>query len=171
MSLTSTLPASPSWLPALVLLQDHNGDWNRYVAALYVYFKQDFMDSAPIFEGKSLALKRYPLNQGKEATFWHIISAGKAEQDRLPDLRRCERIRWPCPIIEHSPEPVIKIWENQRKGEMRVCLWLERQEYLVILARRKTYTLFWTAYPVTQPHAKRKLQKEYEAYSKAKAAP
>jgi hypothetical protein len=162
---------SPVWLPPLVLLKDYDGDWNRYEAALYAYFKQNFVDNKPIFEGKPLALKRHPLFQGKEATYWHIISEGDLEEERLPDLRRCERIRWPRAIIEHSTEPDVKVWENERKGETRICLWLEQQDYLVILARRKNYVLFWTAYLVPQPHRKRKLQKEYEAYLKTKVAP
>ena len=118
-----------------------------------------------------MALKRHPVIQGKEATFWHLISEGGNEADRLPDLRRCERIRWPRPIIENAAEPVIKIWENERKGERRICLWFDNEDYLVILARRSDYVLLWTAYLVTLPHQKRKLQQEYEAYKKAGAAP
>lgn len=161
----------PDWLPPLVLLVDHGGDWFRYVEVLYAFFKEDFVDSQPVFEGIPLALKRHPISEGKEATFWHLISEGGVEEERLPDLRRCERIRWPRPIIEHSNEKVIKVWENVRRGEKRVCLWLEQQEYLIILARRKTYTLLWTAYPVTRSHQKRKLQKEYEVYVNANADP
>jgi hypothetical protein len=161
----------PDWLPALVRLTDYKGDWSRYLAALYTFFKRDFVDSQPVFEGTALALKRHPTSQGKEATFWHLISEGKKEEDRLPDLRRCERIRWPRPIIEHSCDGQIKVWENERRGETRICLWLECCEYLVVLAKRRGYILLWTAYLVTYPHQKRKLQKEYEAYKKANAAP
>jgi hypothetical protein len=117
-----------------------------------------------------LALKRHPVIQGKEATFWHLISEGKGEEERLPDLRRCERIRWPKPIIEHSDEATIKVWGNERKGEKRVCLWLEQEEYLVVLAERRGYILLWTAYLVKEKHRKVKLQKEYETYKKADAA-
>jgi hypothetical protein len=161
----------PDWLPPLVLLADYGGDWFRYVAALYAFFKQDFVDSQPVFEGVSLALKCHPMSQGKEATFWHLISEGGEEEERLPDLRRCERIRWPRPITEHSTDALIKVWENKRRGETRVCLWLECCEYLVVLARRRGYVLLWTAYLVTRSHQKQKLQKEYEAYKKANAAP
>ncbi len=86
---------SPAWLSSLVLFSDYEGDWNRYLDALYMWFRQDFIDSKPVFQGQRLGLKRYPLSHGKEATFWHIISEGKNEDDRLPDFRRCERIRWP----------------------------------------------------------------------------
>lgn len=162
---------SPEWLPPLVLFQNYGGDWTRYVEALYRYYKQDFVDSSCSFRGLRVERKRLPIEQRKEATFWHLISEGRREKDRLPDLRRCERIRWPRPIIEHADEPVIRVWENKRKRETRICIWFEDVEYLVVLALRKRYVLLWTAYPVTRSHTKRKLQKEYEAYAKANAAP
>ena len=100
-----------------------------------------------------------------------MISEGTDEADRNPDFQRCRRIRWPRPIIEHADGLVVKIWENRRGSETRVCLWLENVEYLVVLALRRRYLLLWTAYPVTEPHRKRKLQKEYEAaHRKANAA-
>lgn len=89
-----------AWLPDLVLFEDFDGDWGKYLDVIYAYFKKDFADSQPVFRGKRLGLKRHPLSQGKEATFWHMISEGENEDERLPDLRRCERIRWPKPTIE-----------------------------------------------------------------------
>lgn len=165
------MTVSFDWLPSLVLLEEYGGDWNRYMTALYDFFKHDFIETTPSFKGIKLALKRHPVIQGKEATFWHLISEGKVEEDRIPDMRRCERIQWPRPIIEHAGEEKVKVWENERKGESRICLWLEDKEYMVILARRKGYLLLWTAFMVTEDHTKRKLRKEYEAYKMANAAP
>ena len=156
----------PDWLPSLVLFSAYEGNWEKYVEVLYEYFKQDFIQKRTSFEGIKLRLKRYPLSQGKEATFWHLISEGKTEEDRIPDLRRCERIRWPRPIIINAKDSRIKFWKNQRRGETRICLWLEDQEYIVILAERKDYVLLWTGYMVTENHRKRKLQKEFENYHK-----
>jgi hypothetical protein len=113
-----------------------------------------------------VVLKRHPVEKGKEATFWHLISEGKSEKDRLPDLRRCERIRWPRPIIEHYDQPAIKFWVNERKGEKRICLWIEGEEYLVVLAKRRGYVILWTAYLVTGTRRKMKLEKEYQTYKK-----
>jgi hypothetical protein len=158
----------PEWLPPLVLLEEAHGNWEEYLEHVYQYFKTDFVDSKPFFKGKKLALKRYPLSKGKEATFWHFVSEGQQEEDRLPDLRRCERIRWPRPIIEHPDDDSIKIWENRLNNEIRICLWLKSSEYLVVLADRKGYILPWTAYPVTREHSKRKLQKAYEKYWQGK---
>ncbi len=161
---------TPRWLPPLVLLTDYDGDWDKYFQTVYDFFEQDFVKSRPSFQGTKLQLKRYPVIQGKEATFWHVISEGKTEEDRTPDLRRCERIRWPRPLINNGKEPPLKIWSNLRNGEKRICLWLEEAEYLVVLAKRSGYILLWTAYATPQPHQKRKLQKEYEAFKKAGAA-
>lgn len=152
------------WLPLLVLLNDYKGDWQSYLEAIYAYFKQDFVDRKPVFQGKRLGLKRHPLSHGKEATFWHMIQEGAVEEDRMPDLRRCERIRWPRPVIEHERDQQIKVWRNERKGESRICLWLEQENYLVILSERGNYILPWTAYLVERAHQQRKLQKEYEEY-------
>jgi len=156
------------WLPPLVLFENYGGEWDRYLNALYKFFKQDFIDSAPTLEGMKVALKHHPIEKGKEATFWHLISEGRSEEDRLPDLRRCERVRWPRPIIEHYDQLPIKFWVNERKGEKRICLWFESEEYLVVLARRRNYVILWTAYLVTKAHTKMKLKKEHEAYKKLK---
>ena len=158
------------WLPPLVLLENHDGNWEKYLEVIYAFYKQDFVEEKPVYLGRELAVKRHPMVDGKEATFWHIISEGKKESERLPNMRRCERIRWSRPIIEHVDEPKIKIWENQRRGETRILIWFEEKEYLIVLAERKSYLLFWTAYPVTNQHTKRKLQKEYEAFKKAGVA-
>ena len=154
------------WLPPLVSLTDYNGEWNTFLEALYAWFKQDFIDNKPTFQGRRLGLKRHPLTLGKESTFWHFISEGKIEKDRIPDLRRCERIRWPKPIIENVPNPQIKWWMTVKSKEERIHIWLEEEDYVVVLADRKTYLLPWTAFLITYKHTKRKLSKEYEAYWK-----
>ena len=155
---------APDWLPPLVLFSDFGGDWNSYLEAIYTFFKQDFIDRKPVFQGRRLGLKRHPMTHGKEATFWHMISEGMDEENRIPDFSRCERIRWPKPIIEHDNDPAIKIWRNRRGREKRVCLWFAQENYLVILADRGDYILPWTAYLVEQPHRQLKLLREYEEY-------
>ena len=151
------------------MFESYEGNWDLYLDALYAFFKNDFIDSQPVFQGLRLRLKRHPLSQGKEATFWHLISEGKDEEERLIDFRRCERIRWPRSTIEHSNDVSIKVWENERRGEKRICIWLESEEYMVVLARREGYILPWTAFLVTRPHEKRKRQKEYEEFQKSRS--
>ena len=155
------------WLPPLVPFRDYGGEWGLYLEVIYGFFKADFVNSAPAFEGRRVGLKKHPLAQGKEATFWHFISEGADEARRLPDLRRCERVRWPRPVIDNSGDSQLKVWRNQRRGgEWRICLWLEDEDYLVILADRGEYVLPWTAYLVERAHQKEKLRKEHAAYWK-----
>ncbi|MBN1459633.1 MAG: hypothetical protein JXA57_08845 [Armatimonadetes bacterium] len=162
----------PEWLPGFVEFGDYGRNWDNYCDALYQFFRQDFVDDTPMLMGTKVGLKRYPLTDGREATFWHLISEGQDEATRTPDFQRCRRIRWPRPIIEHADHMAVKVWENRRGTETRICLWFEAAEYVVVLALRKRYLLLWTAYLVTEPHRKRKFQKEYEeARRQANAAP
>jgi len=152
------------WLPPLVLLEDFKGNWDAYLNAIYSFFKNDFVDNKPVFQGRRLGLKRHPLTQGKEATFWHMISEGKEEENRIPDLRRCERIRWPRPIITHESDPKVKYWISVKRNENRIHIWLEEEDYVVVLADRKGFLLPWTAFLITRGHTREKLRKEYRAY-------
>ncbi len=160
----------PSWLPPLVCLEDYKGDWTKYIEAIYQYFVADFVKKETRFDDKRVGLKRYPLLEGKEATFWHMTSTGKVEVERNPDLRRCERIRWPRPVIEHHIEKEIKYWTNRHKGENRIVIWFFEWDYVVILADRNDYVILWTSYMVLYDHERRKLRKEYEDSKKADAA-
>lgn len=161
-----------TWLPPLVLFDDYNRDWNEYLEGMYEFYKKDFILDRPLFQNKKLSVKRHPIKDGKEITFWHVIQEGVGddEDDRVPEFRRCERIRWPKPVIEHFESEGIKIWEKKHKGETRICIWYEKCEYIVIIAKRKGYNLFWTAYPVFRGHTKRKFCKEYKRYKQAGAA-
>ena len=158
----------PDWHPPLLLLNDHSGDWDAYLATIYAWFKQDFIDNKPVFQGRRLGLKHHPLTNGKEATFWHMISEGKEEADRIPDFRRCERIRWPKPVIEHDKDPRVKYWVSVKRNEDRIHIWLEEEDYVVVLADRGEYLLPWTAFLVTREHTKRKLRQEYDRYRRSR---
>ncbi len=151
-------------LPSLVLMQEYENNWEQYLDAIYRLFCRDFVHPKPKFEQKPFRLKRHPLQQGKEATFWHIISEGEVESERVPDLRRCERILWPRVIIENMASNNVKCWRNERKGEGRIVIATLDFSYVVILADRGAYVLLWTAYCVERTHQRRKLQREYEAY-------
>lgn len=152
----------PDWLPPLVLLEDYGGDWSAFLDAVYQYFWEDFVDTRPEYAGKRLALKRHPMLQGREATFWHLISEGRVEASRLPDLRRCERIRWPKPMIEQEKRRRLPTWVTKRHGERRIVIALHDFSYVVVLADRGNYILLWTAYCVEREHHRRKLQRECE---------
>ena len=167
---------TPEWLPPLVYLDQFGGEWHRYIEAVYAYFKVDFIDSKPRFQNKAIRLKRYPILEDKEATFWHITSEGRTESQRIPDLRRCERIRWPRPIIEHSNDESIRCWSNvrgnaRRRNERRIVLWFYDEDFVVVLADRGRYVLLWTTYYISWSHTRKKLLKDYEEWQKRQTPP
>lgn len=154
----------PVWLPDLILMTASGGDWGRFFSAVYAAFEQDFVLNKPEFRGKRLGLKRHPEYAGKSATFWHMISTGEVEAEREPDLRRCERIRWPKPIIENDSDPELKVWAEPSGKQQRIYIWFEAESYLVVLDDRGEYILPWTAFFIEHEHERRKYNKRWERY-------
>lgn len=159
------------WLPALVLLEDSGGSWDKYFETVYTHFKADFIDNKPSYRGQKVGLKRHPLTKGKEATFWHLISEGKIESERTPDIRRCKRIRWPAQIIENSEDGRLKIWIENINNEDRIHLLCQQDKYLLVLAIRHSYILPWTAFYIEYEHQVAKKLKKYEEYKKLMPPP
>ncbi|CAN5181231.1 hypothetical protein BH23BAC3_BH23BAC3_22160 [soil metagenome] len=157
-------------VPDLITLENFGGSFEAFNEAVYEIFKTDFVDSKPTYRGIRLGLKAHPLQNGKEYTFYHFTHDGRDEQNRQPNLRRMERIRFPRPMIDDSDHPYLKVWRNKRGRNVRILIYHEAESYLVVLEDRGTYILPWTAYLVDRNHTKRKLMKEYEAYKKAEAA-
>jgi hypothetical protein len=167
------MDSAEDWLPELVLFENSQGDWPRYVEVLHEHFLDDFVRSKPGWPGKRVALKRHPETDGKSATFWHFISEGDVEEDRIPDFRRCERIRWPRPVMDYfsNQQPAesdrILWWKEKRKSETRYVLTTEDFSYKVVVADRGDYVLPWTAYYLEYDNARRKLRQKFEGFWRA----
>lgn len=163
---------APHWLPDVILFSDYGSDWNSYVEALYRTFRSDFKDRNRqlTFRGKPIRTSYHPAYDDKDYSFWHLIQEGEVEDERTPDLRRCERIAWIRPIIENAIDPCVNVWENvrarRRGNERRVLLWLN-QEYLVVLGDRGSYWSLVTAYMTERANRIDKLRREYETYKNA----
>lgn len=166
----------PRWLPKELRYSDYGGDWEKFLTDVYEIFKQDFKISPPSYEGLPI---KYDLRieTDKEMGFWHIIQRQDyTEKERVPDLRRCERMPWPKPMIENTKDNYISVWENTRKKpnrreQVRVLIWLEKFDYLVVLAKRPSEMILITAYCTDIKSQRKKIIKERDAYINAKAAP
>lgn len=154
----------PDWLPALVRLEDCGGDWEKYEQAVYSHFFLDFVESKPIVQGRRVSHTREPLVNGREYTFWHLISVGSVEENRLPDLRRCERIRWPKAVMDSCKTDNVRVWRNRRRNGEAVVLALPDWSYKVVLLCRRDSLLLWTAYPVEFANERRQMENEYQQY-------
>ena len=151
-------------LPKLLLLNDYEGDWEKYIDEVYKEFSSDFLINKVMFRGKVVKVRKTPIFKGKEIGFWHATSAGNEENDRLPDLRRCERIKWIRKLIECKKREDIREWETRRGSDKRFLISLNDFSYVVVLAKRKSYYQFITAFYVEKAHRKIKLEKEWKSW-------
>ena len=157
-------------LPDIIELTEYGGNFEAYNEAVYQVFKEDFVRSKPSFRGQRLRLKAHPKIDGKEYTYYHFTHTGDIENERIPDLRRMERIPWPKPIIESSENTILKVWRNKRGSHERILILHEDEKYIVILEDRTTYILPWTAFYIEHRHRMNKFLKEYEEYINTETA-
>lgn len=154
-----------AWLPDRICLEDFDGDFPSYLEALYQEYYFDWVENPPPeFQGKRVGLKRHPQLNEKDATFWHFITEGEVECERLTNLRRCELIRWPRRLIEAVGTDQVCCWAQPRrgrKGESRLAITTTDFSYLLVLADRVDYVLPWTAFPVEHDFQRSKLRKEW----------
>lgn len=162
-------------LPDKILFNDYR-DWGKYVDVLYSLFKRDFIDSKPHVGNVVFRLKYKPEFQDRAYTFYHMTHKGDVENERTPDMRRCERLPWCRPTIENADKYKLCFWEEERKGHHRVCIWLQAEDdfgkvaiednYFVILDVRDGYVLPWTAFCAEYNNQIRKKAKEYNQWLK-----
>ena len=149
--------------PDLVSFSGFGGDWKAYETALYRIFREEIADGSLRFRGLPVRCRRRPETGGRWAAFRHLVQEGQAEEDRTPDLRRCERIRWIRWMIENGEtHPTIDEWQNTRRTETNTLLWY-REDYLVVLTRRRNYWLLKTAYCTERRGRIEQLRRERDA--------
>jgi hypothetical protein len=156
------------WLPELIPLSDYGGDFHRYVEAVYRIFRRDFIVSQPVFGRRKCYCDARIDSDGKEVGFWHVVSEGSVESERIPALRRCERIAWPRAIIEAADGPLVNVWESERrrpgKGrQLRLSLAPSDFSYLVVIRPTSNAYLLVTAFYLEFEHQREKKRREYES--------
>jgi len=156
--------------PNLILFNDYSGDFKSYFQAVYTVFENDFIKSQPKYEGLKVSAQKHPEVDGIHRTFYHITHEGEDEQNREPDIRRMERIRFPKFVITNCSHSQLLVWEKNIGRDDRIHILNEYERYLVVLTKRKEYLLFWTAFYVEDNHTLKKKIKEYETCKKAKTA-
>lgn len=164
--------------PDLIQMGDFP-DWEAYLDALYATYLETVANAKLTFCGCPLKVYFMPESKGRGYGFWHLISEApdqrnRDEDERIPDLRRCERIRWVAWCVQQADAglPGFSWWENERGRETHVVLWAEQHDFAVVLAKRQTgqggrYYLLKTAY-CPREHTRRKFRRERDAWLTAR---
>ena len=171
---------SCKWLPKIIELSDYEGNWNNYNEKLYEIFLNDFIKTKPKFKGKNIQTRKQPQLGNYEHGFIHLTTIANPDStninDRLPDLRRCERIEWNRKIIENylcndSSCDCRKIYyyEQNYKSTVRINLIFADVRYKVILERRNNYYLLITGYYMEYDYTIDKEIERAEEYEMQKA--
>lgn len=152
-------------------LEPFSGNWDEYIDRIYDIYCELIIKSDLRFRGMPVRPRYTPESKGKIHGFWHVTSAGYIEDDREPDLRRCERIRWISWVIENVDEyDEITWWDERPKSNSReIVLWMEDEQFVVILAwRSQGYWLLKTAYLTDKKHKINSLRKKRKRFWKAR---
>lgn len=163
--------SSFSWLPQLIVrLPEETED--AYLDRVYETFVADFVNYRPSFQGQPLQLRLYVNGviapNGREGTFWHLMSEGEDEQTRTPDHDRCARLGWIRAMLDHfeSNGPDVRVWRQLRSGRTNYGVALPTFEYVVFLGERgsgaRVYTLPLTAYYVAGEGRRMKYRAQWE---------
>lgn len=160
--------------PDLISMSDYP-EWEAYEDAIYAVYLETVAHAQLTFRGCPLKVRFMPKTKKKGYGFWHLISeapsqSNRNEEERIPDLRRCERIRWVawCILNADANTPGFSWWENARGRERHVVLWAEQHDFAVVLAKRQTaqgprFYLLKTAYCL-RSHTIRKFIRERDAW-------
>lgn len=158
--------ASLSWLPER-LLRENFDHTDLLESAAYAVFQSDWR-SHPRFRGDEVRVHRHPhkANASRWHTYWHCVTEGQPEEARKTPMEdRLERIPWTHPVVVNEVDGSIKVWSNIRGQDRHVCIWLERENYLVVLKMAHNHFVLKTAY-CPEPNRRKQLHKDYAAWKK-----
>jgi len=158
----------PDWLPAIVSV---SGEWEQVLARLYSIFDRDFRQAGCRFEDRPVWWDRRKLDGSPyEEGFWHLITRIDHKlKERLLDPRRAERLPWCKPTMVNSGALQVKAWSyKEAKGKIRMYLWLENWDYVIVLEKRqlrggRNIAFLITAFYIEGEWTRRNLRRKYES--------
>lgn len=156
----------PAWLPPIISL---DGVWEEILIRLYNVFEQDFKRTKKILWNMEVWCDRTIRKElGYEEGFFHLIEREDySSGERLFDPRRAERLPWCGPTISNVSDAAVKAWYwLDRKRKVRIYVWLEKFDYVIILEKRQfrigTVAFLVSAFYVDGPSKRRDLHRRYD---------
>jgi hypothetical protein len=121
------------------------------------------------------------MEDGKEKIFWRLTTRSAKrvkiprqkkkfyppdqtylDEDRYPDLRRCERLPWVRTMIENAGDLEVVYWDHE-EGDLTIktYIWLKDYDFTVIMKKypdnkRRLITSFYIDKSYTQEDLERK---------------
>lgn len=167
----------PDWLPEQATVNP----WTAGTyGLLYAIFCRDIRDYDLRYDGNAVWIFR-EMEDGKEKVFWHLTSRNAKRQkiprrkqrfyprgqqyieaERLPDLRRCERLPWIRPLIENPSKAAVLAWDYEEGDQTtKTYVWLKDRDFVVIMkkypdGRRRLITSFYVDKASTRKDFERK---------------
>ena len=162
------------WLTPIINFDDYENNWEKYNKKLYEVFIKDFIATNLYFKRKKVQIRINPKQDNYEHAFIHLTCTSTKmsddPNDRIPDLRRCERIEWNRKIIENYNCiqncigcKKILYYEHMYNNNVRINLFFPDARFKVIIEKREKYFLLVTGYYI---EFDRTIEKEYERYNK-----
>jgi hypothetical protein len=165
-------------LPALLRIDDCPGDdfasrWGVFREVLYQVFLRQLANAGLTYANLPVKCRYHPAYDNKHGSFWHLITEGKVEDNRTPDLDRCTHLQWVAWIVRNADNPsLIRSWEQQRSTSRgmskRIPLWLFEENYVVILEKREDCFLLVTAF-TPGSHQVETYEREWKEWTSKKA--
>ena len=150
-----------NWLPSIMPCPDLN-NWQSYEDSLYKIYLDDLFHKPPQYLGKVVKTKYHPPYKNKAYSFWHLTHEVKVENERTPDLRRCERLCWIKPVITNYQDLIS--WVRPDKNN-RHYIWHKNEKYLIVLQPIKDFYLLVTAFQVGETWRADRYTQEAEKYA------
>jgi hypothetical protein len=143
-------------------LEEFAGEWQPYEDHIYTLYVADFITTQVSWRGKRISLRFNPPHKGKGATFWHLTSESDGAGDRIPDLDRCRRIRWPKALIEAEAADV-RTWAQKRMKAERIGIAIPDFSYVLFLEPGQDRAHLLTAYYVDRLSRREQYRNEWSA--------
>jgi hypothetical protein len=145
-------------LAPLFPLAGFDGSLGEYIDRLYARYCSTVHEAGLDIWGLPLVAGDRRASDGRDATFWHIITsstAEKVEQTRRLDLERCALVPRVCDVLERLADESLRVyWWQEPKAHI---LATPADFSVIVMVRRVCGTYkFVTAWPAAKPHERRR---------------
>ena len=172
---------TPEWLPEKTVVNPWtDGTFDM----LYSIFERDIKNGDLKYRGYDVwFFCRQPddFENGKEKVFWHLTSRKeevsipkrkrkfakeilkKYEKERIPDLRRSERLPWVKPLIDNYAESEVCAWDYEEgDGDIHTYIWIKNFSFVVIMKKyRNGSRRLITSFYVDKQNKERDFERKY----------